>query len=112
MYTLGVEHPTRTCEADGMLDLEHLSDGRLDLCHDECNVIEQNKIDKTKKCVLRGMREQERLDVEVELKLIKERARRPSPCFEQFCSRNPCSPVSRTLSELFIQSHFLCSQSA
>ena len=47
------------------------------------------------------MGEQERLDVEVELKLIKERARRPSPCFEQFCSRSPCSPVSRTLSELF-----------
>ena len=46
MYTLGVEHPTRTCEEDGMLDLEHLSDGRLDLCHDERNLIEQDRQDK------------------------------------------------------------------
>ena len=46
-YTLGVEHPTRTCEEDGMLDLEHLSDGCLDLCHGEYDLTD--KIDKTKK---------------------------------------------------------------
>ena len=37
-----------------MLDLEHLSVGRLDLCHDERNLIEQNKIDKTKKVCTAG----------------------------------------------------------